>query len=213
MPVLVEAMERHGHLRLGPEIRAAVLAMSASPIDRSLREVREQAGGRKPPSDGCAIVGPQEHSGAQRSRTGTTRRRGSSRPTSSRIAAPVANGSFVQTLTVTDIATGWTECAPLLYREQTLLRRCWARSAGGCRSNTWFRHGQRQRFRERDGARLLPGFRDCFHPLPSVAQRTTRPLSSRRMARSSAASSATAASRVWKPRRRYRGSTRRRDCS
>ena len=35
---------------------------------------------------------------------------------------PVAIGSFVQTLTVTDIATGWTECAPLLYREQTLLR-------------------------------------------------------------------------------------------
>ena len=28
----------------------------------------------------------------------------------------------MQTLTVTDIATGWTECAPLLYREQTLLR-------------------------------------------------------------------------------------------
>ena len=39
------------------------------------------------------------------------------------------------------------------------------------------------------------------------AARTTRPLSSRRMARSSAAS------RVWKPRRRYRGCTRRRDCS
>ena len=28
----------------------------------------------------------------------------------------------MQTLTVTDIATGWTEWAPLLYREQTLLR-------------------------------------------------------------------------------------------
>ena len=28
----------------------------------------------------------------------------------------------MQTLTVTDIATGWTGCAPLLYREQTLLR-------------------------------------------------------------------------------------------
>ena len=47
MPILVEAMERHGHLRLGPEIRAAVLAMSASTIDRSLRKVREQASGRK----------------------------------------------------------------------------------------------------------------------------------------------------------------------
>ena len=30
LPTLVEAMQRHGHLRLGPEIRAAVLAMSAS---------------------------------------------------------------------------------------------------------------------------------------------------------------------------------------
>jgi hypothetical protein len=30
-------------------------------------------------------------------------------------------GSYVQTLTLTDIATGWTECAPLLVREQKLL--------------------------------------------------------------------------------------------
>ena len=34
---------------------------------------------------------------------------------------PTARGSFVQTLTVTDIATGWTECAPVLVREQSLL--------------------------------------------------------------------------------------------
>jgi hypothetical protein len=33
----------------------------------------------------------------------------------------VARGSFVQTLVLTDIATGWTECAPLLVREQRLL--------------------------------------------------------------------------------------------
>lgn len=32
-----------------------------------------------------------------------------------------ARGSFIQTLVLTDIATGWTECAPLLVREQTLL--------------------------------------------------------------------------------------------
>ena len=31
------------------------------------------------------------------------------------------SGSFVQTLVLTDIATGWTECAPLLVREQKLL--------------------------------------------------------------------------------------------
>ena len=37
-------------------------------------------------------------------------------------SGPVTRGSFVKTLVVTDIATGWTECAPVLYREQTLLR-------------------------------------------------------------------------------------------
>jgi len=30
-------------------------------------------------------------------------------------------GSYLQTLTLTDIATGWTECAPLMIREQVLL--------------------------------------------------------------------------------------------
>ena len=36
-------------------------------------------------------------------------------------SGPTAKGSYVQTLTLTDIATGWTECAPLLVREQKLL--------------------------------------------------------------------------------------------
>ena len=36
-------------------------------------------------------------------------------------SGPVARGSFVQTLVLTDIATGWTEDAPLLVREQRLL--------------------------------------------------------------------------------------------
>jgi hypothetical protein len=36
-------------------------------------------------------------------------------------SGPTTSGAFVQTLVLTDIATGWTECAPLLVREQTLL--------------------------------------------------------------------------------------------
>jgi hypothetical protein len=36
-------------------------------------------------------------------------------------SGPVASGAFIQTLVLTDIATSWTECAPLLVREQTLL--------------------------------------------------------------------------------------------
>src|SRR5262249_1668348 len=42
VPLLVEAMERHKHLQLAPDIRARLLAMSAATIDR----VREHAGGR-----------------------------------------------------------------------------------------------------------------------------------------------------------------------
>ncbi|MGH7066622.1 MAG: hypothetical protein ACREEU_02440 [Acetobacteraceae bacterium] len=46
LPVLVEAMERHGHLQLAPQVRSDLLAMSAATMDRALREVRGQAAGR-----------------------------------------------------------------------------------------------------------------------------------------------------------------------
>jgi hypothetical protein len=44
VPVLVEAMERHGHLHLAPAVRISLLAMSAATIDRALRPIRQQAG-------------------------------------------------------------------------------------------------------------------------------------------------------------------------
>ena len=46
IPTLVEAMERHGHLRLVPEVRAGLLSISAATIDRALREIRVAVGGR-----------------------------------------------------------------------------------------------------------------------------------------------------------------------
>jgi len=120
VPILIEAMERHGHLKVADEVRARLLSMSAATIDRLLREVREQSGGRKrrravasaslrrsvpvrtfsdwhDPAPGFFEADLVAHSG------------------------PRANGSFIQTLVLTDIATGWTECMPLLFREQTLL--------------------------------------------------------------------------------------------
>lgn len=118
MPVLIEAMERHGHLELAAEIRAKLLAMSAATIDRALARIREGLGRqrRRPmahalrssipirtsadwgdPSPGFVEADLVAHSG------------------------PSTRGSFIQTLVLTDIATGWTECAPLIVREQTLL--------------------------------------------------------------------------------------------
>lgn len=43
LPLLIEAMERHGHLSAAPEIKSKLLAMSAATIDRALRPVREKA--------------------------------------------------------------------------------------------------------------------------------------------------------------------------
>ncbi|HYI92703.1 MAG TPA: hypothetical protein VEX68_04105 [Bryobacteraceae bacterium] len=41
IPTLIEAMERHGHLALAPEIRERVLKVSPSTIDRLLTPTRE----------------------------------------------------------------------------------------------------------------------------------------------------------------------------
>src|SRR5215471_9039072 len=40
LPILLEAMERHGHLQLVPEVRTKLLTISAATIDRSLGHVR-----------------------------------------------------------------------------------------------------------------------------------------------------------------------------
>jgi len=120
VPILVEAMERHGHLQLAPEVRAGLEAMSAATIDRALREAREPGGGRKrrnaPPSAAIRRSVPvRTFDGWDDPAPGFVE--------ADLVAhsGPTAKGSFVQTLTLTDIATGWTECAPLLVREQKLL--------------------------------------------------------------------------------------------
>src|SRR6266567_1657929 len=120
VPVLIEAMVRHGHLELAPAVRISLLAMSAATIDRSLRDVRRHAGRssrrRTPPSAAIRRSVPvRTFAGWDNPPPGFVE--------ADLVAhsGPVAKGSFVQTLVLTDIATGWTECAPLLVREQRLL--------------------------------------------------------------------------------------------
>ena len=120
LPTLVEAMERHGHLDLAEDVRYGLLSMSAATMDRALHGVREQAGGRRRK--------PAAMSSVRRSIPVRTHADWQDPPPGFVEAdlvahsGPVTRGSFVQTLVLTDIATGWTECAPLLFREQTLVR-------------------------------------------------------------------------------------------
>src|SRR5215468_6545575 len=113
VPLLVEAMERHEHLQLAPDIRARLLAMSAATIDRAYG----QCGSTRV---GGAGGGRHHHwrSGVAfrcaPSRIGTIRHRVLLEADLVAHSGPSASGSFVQTLILTDVATGWTECAPLL---------------------------------------------------------------------------------------------------
>ena len=47
IPLLVNAMERHGHLDLDPEIRARLSQVSAATIDRTLGEARSRIDGQR----------------------------------------------------------------------------------------------------------------------------------------------------------------------
>ena len=121
IPVLTEAMERHGHLELDPEIRAKLRIVSAATIDRALGETRFHIDGqlKRRVGGGAAIrrsvpvrtfadwgdpppgffeVDMVEHCGGTK-----------------------AGGDFVHSLVLTDIASGWTECVAMPVRDQSLV--------------------------------------------------------------------------------------------
>lgn len=108
MPALVDALERHDELEVGPQVRSALLSISAATIDRRLAPDRRRMQikgrtGTKPgtllkgaiavrtfadwddTSPGFAQVDLVGHDGGN------------------------TNGFYAQTLTLTDVATGWTE--------------------------------------------------------------------------------------------------------
>ena len=138
LPILVASMERHSHIDLAPEVRASVLAMSAATIDRALRRVRVNgATGRRAPNRPSAAV-------RRLVPVRTFADWGDPPPgffEADLVAhsGPTARGSFIQTLVITDIATGWTEFAPLLFREQRLLTEVLGvmKSEIPCRSSGW----------------------------------------------------------------------------
>lgn len=116
--ILLPALERHGHLKLEGAIRAKVLAMSAATIDRLLRAPRQATHAKK-----RRRVVPEIR---MRVRVRTFADWNDPPPGSMEMdlvahCGETTRGSYVHSLVLTDIASGWTECAPLVVRESTLL--------------------------------------------------------------------------------------------
>ncbi|MGJ7558862.1 hypothetical protein ACSFBI_33335 [Variovorax sp. RB3P1] len=121
IPILVVAMERHGHLQLDPDVRNRLMQISAATIDRTLAATRASIDGQRKrrtgvgaairrsvpvrtfadwrdPPPGFFEVDMVEHCGGSK-----------------------VIGDFVHTLTLTDIASGWTECVAMPVRNQALI--------------------------------------------------------------------------------------------
>jgi hypothetical protein len=110
-------MERHGHLSLSPEVREQLFTISSATADRLLFPIRQ---GEKP--FGLSTTKP----GALLKKQITIRtfsewndeKPGFMDADLVAHCGNYAGGSFVNTLVVTDIATGWTEFEALLFRGQ-----------------------------------------------------------------------------------------------
>jgi hypothetical protein len=117
LPELVPSLERHGHLSLTLEIRAQLLAISPATADRILLSIRKAG---------------RPH-GISTTKSGTLLKKqipirtftqwGNANPGFFEIdlvahCGYAAQGAFLYTLTLTDVATGWTECFALPHRTQ-----------------------------------------------------------------------------------------------
>lgn len=117
IPNLVEAMERHGHLKLDPIVREKVLSISASTIDRSLRLMRKSTGNRKKKRVFRKL--------SKEIAVKTSHDWQDSLPGYVEIDFVVhgggsMSGEYLHSLVATDVCSGWTEAVPLLAREQSL---------------------------------------------------------------------------------------------
>src|SRR5947209_7846821 len=120
IPTLLPALERHGRLHLGATDRALMLAISPATIDRLLADTKIAAAGGKRRRVGF-------YSAIRREVPIRTFNDWQDPPPGFCEIDMVAHGgisvagSFIQTLTMVDVATGWTECLPLVTREGSLV--------------------------------------------------------------------------------------------
>ena len=110
LPTLVESLERHGHLQMSEECRKQLLAMSPATADRILRSARKQgAHGISTTRSGTLL---KKQIPIRTFQDWNEAKPGFMEADLVAHCGTQVEGSYLYTLTLTDIATGWTECLP-----------------------------------------------------------------------------------------------------
>lgn len=113
----VEALERHGELRLEAETRSLLLSLSASSADRLLRSHRQQAGKR-----GLTTTKPgtllKKSIPVRTFADWDDARAGFVEMDTVAHCADSTQGQYLHSLVLTDIDTAWTECLAVLNGSQ-----------------------------------------------------------------------------------------------
>jgi hypothetical protein len=120
LPELVASLERHGHLTLDESTRAQLLSISPATADRILHPLRtiDQPRGIQTTKHGPLL----KHQVPVRTfEDWSDLRPGFMEADLVAHCGQRAEGSYLYTLTLTDVATGWTECLALLHRGQEVV--------------------------------------------------------------------------------------------
>jgi hypothetical protein len=118
LPILLPALERNGHLKLEIEIRCKILSMSAATIDRLLQMPRRATLTKKAPR---VMPEPRRRIKMRTFADWKEPPPGNMEMDLVAHCGEVNRGSYVHSLVLTDIATGWTEAAPIVVREGSVV--------------------------------------------------------------------------------------------
>jgi transposase InsO family protein len=117
LEVFLGALERHGHLSVTPSTREKLLAMSPATMDRRLKEVRKAYGRSKSTTKPGGLLRSQIP--VRTFADWSNVEPGFLEADCVAHCGSVAKGIYLNTLTLTDIATGWTECLALARKTES----------------------------------------------------------------------------------------------
>jgi hypothetical protein len=120
LPEIVEVLEHHQELVLTPEVKSQLLKMSRATIDRCLKPARfeEKAHGLSTTKPGTLL---KKNIPIRTFADWDDARPGFVEVDLVAHCAESVEGQFLNTLTTTDISTGWTDCEAVLHRSQLLV--------------------------------------------------------------------------------------------